>query len=160
MGLKKCEECGAQISTSTDKCPQCGKAQTKRSTLVIGGLFAVAIAAVVLVDREPATTGGGEREPSAAQVTRENVDLDYSWARDSDGALHVEMTIENANDFSVRDLLIACTTYAASNARLDRLEYTIHEVLPAGHAAEYTGVMGVADRQTERTSCRVVDVRT
>lgn len=53
-------------------------------------------------------------------------------------------------------MLIACTTYAPSGARLDRLDYTIHDVFPAGSAVEHTGVMGIADHQSDSASCRVV----
>ena len=47
MALVKCKECGTQISSSAKTCPSCGKAQTKSSTKVIGGLFIVMVVLLV-----------------------------------------------------------------------------------------------------------------
>jgi len=33
MALKKCKECGKEISSDADKCPNCGKPQKKRNAL-------------------------------------------------------------------------------------------------------------------------------
>ena len=59
MALVKCHECGNQVSTEAKNCPQCGakvKRPTSRTTIVLGGLFAVAVAAAVV------QTGGGKDE--------------------------------------------------------------------------------------------------
>jgi hypothetical protein len=40
MSLKKCKECGKEISTAASKCPNCGKPQTKNSTWILLGIIA------------------------------------------------------------------------------------------------------------------------
>jgi hypothetical protein len=47
MALKKCKECGEEISTEAGKCPKCGAPQTKRST--IGCLAAIIIIILIAI---------------------------------------------------------------------------------------------------------------
>ena len=57
MALKKCKECGKEISTDAGKCPNCGKPQTKSSTwgclIIIGIFFFAAVIIPVLIKSPP-----------------------------------------------------------------------------------------------------------
>ena len=62
MALVKCKECGIEISSSAKACPHCGKAQTKKSTKIIGGLFIIMVAMIVI--------GSLDSPPSSPDVDR------------------------------------------------------------------------------------------
>lgn len=54
MALKKCKECGHQVSTKASTCPSCGAKQTKQAgpvgtilVLLFGGLVVVGIAKAI-----------------------------------------------------------------------------------------------------------------
>lgn len=48
MALKKCNECGEQISGSAKACPKCGKPQTSRATKLIALLFIIAVGGAII----------------------------------------------------------------------------------------------------------------
>lgn len=51
MAMGKCRECGKEVSSEAKACPHCGAAkpikQTSRTTIVIGGLFALIVFSMV-----------------------------------------------------------------------------------------------------------------
>lgn len=51
MSLKKCKECGQQISSEAEKCPHCGKPQS-RSGAIIGGIVFLAIVVLIIYSLE------------------------------------------------------------------------------------------------------------
>jgi len=57
MALKKCKECGKEISTDAGKCPNCGKPQTKSSTwgclIIIVIFFFAAVIIPTLIKSSP-----------------------------------------------------------------------------------------------------------
>lgn len=76
MSMKPCKECGKQISTDAEACPQCGAKQpqpTSRWTILIGGLFAIFVAKLVFSGHEtppqPELTPG--QKAAEAQRNRE-----------------------------------------------------------------------------------------
>jgi hypothetical protein len=159
MALIKCKECGAEISKKAAACPQCGATRTKsrlpRLIVLSVGVFII-IAYFAIGDDTPRVPADRDaREPSPSQVMRENVALDVEWGLDG-RAMRVEMTLTNNNEFAVKDVMVRCTTYAESGARLDQLTHTIHEIFGAGSVREYEGTLGMADPQSRTASCRIV----
>jgi len=47
MSLKKCKECGQQISSEAKKCPHCGKPQSQ-SGAIIGGVVLLAVVVLII----------------------------------------------------------------------------------------------------------------
>lgn len=47
MSLIKCTECGQEISSDAPNCPKCGKEKTRISTVIIGILGGLLIAALI-----------------------------------------------------------------------------------------------------------------
>lgn len=51
MSLKKCKECGQQISSEAKKCPHCGKPQSQ-SGAIIGGIVLLAVVVLIIYSLE------------------------------------------------------------------------------------------------------------
>ncbi|HIJ53679.1 MAG TPA: hypothetical protein HPP66_11070 [Planctomycetes bacterium] len=47
MALKKCKECGQEISTKSERCPHCG-APTARGVGVVGRFLLIILLAIVI----------------------------------------------------------------------------------------------------------------
>ena len=74
MALKKCKECGKEISTDVKVCPNCGKRQ-KRKTIGCGGcLFTIIvlfiISTIIMVNTSKKTT----KSKSETDKTRQTID--------------------------------------------------------------------------------------
>lgn len=68
--VKDCPDCGGMVGASASACPHCGaklKAKTSASTYVIGGLFVLAVIALVFGGgNNRATTSGANMAPDTA----------------------------------------------------------------------------------------------
>lgn len=167
MALKKCKDCGSEVSKKAKSCPKCGSPQkpsTSKFTWVVGGLFAIVVLNMVFSsggDHEASTTTTTttktERPPAAYKaVTLENV----SFSLESNVFL-LNTLVKNDNQFPVGDILVRCTTYGQTNTALSRLDYTVRQIVAAGESLELSQLnMGFADSQSSRASCRVVAVNT
>ena len=51
VALKKCKECGQQISSEAEKCPHCGKPQSK-SGAIIGGIVSLVVVILIIYSLE------------------------------------------------------------------------------------------------------------
>lgn len=74
MALKKCKECGAEISTSAEVCPSCGK-RLKKKHPILGGFLLVFGIMIILAS----TAGNVQTTPTNSTdtnviVSRENYD--------------------------------------------------------------------------------------
>jgi hypothetical protein len=47
MALVKCRECGAEISSSADKCPHCGKSRSLNDNPVVRGILLLVLAVII-----------------------------------------------------------------------------------------------------------------
>lgn len=76
MALKKCKECGAEISSSAKKCPHCGKKQKSSSAIIIGIIILVIGIAMVGTDTTQLSTDNtlSNTTSSTSVVTKENYD--------------------------------------------------------------------------------------
>ena len=74
MALKKCKECGAEISSSAEVCPSCGK-RLKKKHPILGGFLLIFGIMIILAS----TAGNVQTTPTNSTVTnvivsRENYD--------------------------------------------------------------------------------------
>ena len=79
MAMKKCKECGAEISKSAKVCPQCGKKQKNGAIRVILGILLVIIGIGALSTSTQnqdnnTTTSTSTTAISTSVVTKENYD--------------------------------------------------------------------------------------
>ena len=74
MAMKKCKECGADVSSSAKRCPNCGK-KLKHTGRIILGIFIAIIGIGIfgsgLSGNSPKTT------PSSSQQAEEVITVDY-----------------------------------------------------------------------------------
>ena len=75
MALKKCKECGAEISSSAEVCPSCGKKLKKKHPILGGFLIVIGLCGII------GSISGGNPTPSTTNtvstsvvITRENYD--------------------------------------------------------------------------------------
>jgi hypothetical protein len=73
MAMTKCKECGAEISTKADSCPQCGAKRKKNSgcaLVLLGLLLLFIVAAIVAPDAQSPTSTA----PSAANTSSDSAE--------------------------------------------------------------------------------------
>lgn len=56
MSLKKCKECGTQVSSKADKCPSCGAPLKKKTSTLTWLVLLIVIFGVVVAFQEPTPT--------------------------------------------------------------------------------------------------------
>lgn len=75
MALKKCKECGAEISTSAKKCPQCGKKQKNPVAVILGIIIIIIGIGMLGTDVQQLDNGSSlSNTTSTSVVTKENYD--------------------------------------------------------------------------------------
>ena len=76
MALKKCKECGAEISSSAKKCPQCGKKQKSTGTIILGVILVIIGIGMLGGNTSQITTDTtlSNTTTSTSIVTKENYD--------------------------------------------------------------------------------------
>lgn len=73
MAMTKCKECGAQISTKAEACPQCGAKPKKTSgcaIVVLGFVLLVAFASIVGQCSGPSTNTGSPSATTSSQTSQ------------------------------------------------------------------------------------------
>jgi len=81
----------------------------------------------------------------------------FSWRRAGFGSVMIaNFTIENRNDFAVRDIVVRCSFDAASGTQIGQTRETIYQRFPARkRTAVKDFSFGFIPAQTERAGCRV-----
>ena len=84
-----------------------------------------------------------------------------SWSTGGFGAIMMaNFTIQNGNDFPVKDIQIECLLSANSGTKIDSAKQTIFEIVPANSAKTFHEVnMGFIRDQAKKASCEVVSVQ-
>lgn len=133
MALVKCTECGSQVSTEAKACPSCGARPPKRTSLVtwiVGGIFAVAVANIVISTTgsppistapppTPEQSAALERAQQDAGRSRQHEALRAARARAVVGALRE--AARNPASFMVERVIasddgsVVCVQYRAQN---------------------------------------------
>ena len=119
MAMKKCKECGADISSSAKRCPQCGKKQKKAGLIVIL-LVLVAIIAIVAggnntntsIEQKQIKKVGETVETQYFKVTVDSLKTlkgtTYNEPSKGNEFVQVNLTIENVSnkEYNVSSLLM------------------------------------------------------
>ena len=76
MALKKCKECGAEISSSAKRCPQCGKKQKSTGAVILGIIILIIGIGMLGGNTSQITTDTtlSNTTTSTSIVTKENYD--------------------------------------------------------------------------------------
>lgn len=94
MAMKECKDCGARISTSASKCPQCGKKQggNKLALRIVLGIFIIIIGIIAIA------SGTGNTNTTSGKPS-EQFTLQEGYNGYSDGyGYYIEGTITNNTD--------------------------------------------------------------
>jgi hypothetical protein len=98
-----------------------------------------------------------EQQPSAAG--RVSI-VSQNWSKGGFGNIMLaNMTIENRNEYSVRDIRLNCITQGASGTALSWKKHTLYDIIPARGKKTFREVnLGFIDQQSARASCEVTGV--
>ena len=116
MAIKKCKECGADVSSGAKKCPQCGK-KLKHTGLII---MLVIVALIIIV----VSTGGNntqETSSTAKNTTKEKFTLqdEHSGSSDKYGMSYtIEGSIKNNTDKQYSYVQVTFNLYDADGAQI------------------------------------------
>jgi hypothetical protein len=168
MALKKCKECGNEVSSKADACPKCG-AKLKPKSIGCGGLLLVLIVIGIIGSlfsttmKDPSSTSPTSSPPSAADVKQQvmaQVKIkSLKWHKGGfDNVMLVNATFENKSNRDVKDIELTCEHFAKSGTKIDSNSRVIYEVIKAGKSngiREFS--MGFIHSQAASTSCRITN---
>ncbi len=107
--MKKCPDCGKEVSKSAKRCPNCGKKLKKPIVLfVILGIIAIAIIGAAL--------GGGNNETSQEEKFTHTVT--NSYLDEAGFAYYIEGTVKNETDKEYSYVQIEFVCYDAEGNNL------------------------------------------
>lgn len=168
MALKKCKECGTEISSKATVCPHCGAPQKKKSRLLgMAVLIIVAVVIITAMSVQSPTTGNKPTSsappppPSPTAVALAKVTLKYTWHSGGFGHVMVmrNVIIKNGSQYAFKDPLIRCTMYAQSGTALGDVEKTIYQIVKPRHSLKLSEIsMGLMNSQANSASCRIANL--
>ncbi len=144
MALKKCEECGAQVSTEAESCPHCG-AKVKKS-MGIGKVLALFIL-VFAVAKCAVDDGKKPQQPAKTpeQIEREAKE-EAAFQADVAKVKALRAAMKNPDSFQLvsairMDSGVLCVEYRATNSF--NAVITEHKAItPAGALADWNKACG------------------
>jgi hypothetical protein len=100
-----------------------------------------------------------EEDPKTVAIRDVSLVLD-SWTKGGfDSVMIANLTIKNPTKYSVKDISVTCTHYAASGTEIDRNTRTIYEMVKAkGQKRIREFNMGFIHSQAQRTHCQIDDL--
>jgi len=100
-----------------------------------------------------------EEDPKTVAMRDVSLVLD-SWTKGGfDSIMIANFTVKNSTKYSVKDITVTCTHYAASGTEIDSNTRTIYEMVKAKaqkRIREFN--MGFIHSQTQRTRCQIDDL--
>lgn len=94
MAMKKCKECGADISSSAKVCPKCGKKLKGSISRIIIGIIIVFIGIGIIASSSPETVNTSNEIKSAISQEKFTL-LSDKMTQDSIGSTYIEGEIKN-----------------------------------------------------------------
>lgn len=167
MALKKCKECGKEVSTKADSCPNCG-AKLKQHIGCLQSIFYIFLALMFigyLASKEdyssPSSsyTKSSYSKPDTKKAIMSLLSLDFSWGKKGfDNIMSANFTIKNMSDSDIKDIEITCSHYSNSNTKIDSNTRTIYEVFKKHSTRTINDFdMGFIHSQANSSSCEVSD---
>jgi hypothetical protein len=131
--------------------------------MLVLGIFAFLAAGS---DPGPSSSSSGSATPSAPrgpspkEAAISNTKLDFTWSKEGFGnVMEANFTINNKNDFAVKDVEIRCVSSAPSGTVIDSNTRVIYERFEAGKIKRITKFnMGFINSQAKSTSCSIRDL--
>jgi hypothetical protein len=143
--------------------------------LIVVGLAWAAYTASQNHDAPAPTVAKGippDKSPAANEAARKrwaesdrleqvrNIKLEkWSWKKGGfDNVMIGTFTIQNANDFGVKDVVISCEHFAPSGTLIDRNTKTVYQAIKAKSSVTVKDFnMGLLHTQAAKSSCAVKD---
>jgi len=173
MALKKCKECGNEVSSKAKTCPKCGAPVKKEigcgTGLIIILAFLIIIPAIIgslssgpsSVTSQPNTSPAPKPQPTPKEIALSKTKLDFSWTKGGfDNVMEADFTITNNSQYAIKDIEITCVHYAKSGTRIDSNTRTIYDTVPANSKKSFNDFnMGLIHSQANSSSCTITDLR-
>lgn len=164
MALKKCKECGKEVSTKADKCPNCG-AKVKSSIGCLGAIGIIFLIGMVgnmiggTNNSSTTSTTSSYSKPDPKSVVRSSLSLDFSWSKKGfDNIMAADFTIKNMSVHDIKDVEITCNHYSNSKTKIDSNTRTIYDVFNKNSSKKINDFdMGFIHSQAKSTSCEITD---
>lgn len=171
MALKKCKECGHEISAKAGECMNCGSPQKPpfsifrllSSTIKWGValLFGYLIYTFYGTYQTVSEVNSDVRAEEAAEKIKvlSNIDLIFDWdTAGFDNIMEATFVIKNNSERNVKDITIECFHTAKSGTVIDKNERTIYESFPAKSEKSIENMsMGFIHSQVEKSGCIITD---
>jgi hypothetical protein len=161
MALKKCKECGKDVSTKSKKCPHCGspvsqgitvKGVIKWTILLFIGFTVYTCASIT---SEVTEKLDDKKETNNQSI--ENTELDFKWNTGESGLImEADLTITNNNAYPIKDITVKCAHFAKSKTQIDSNSETFYDIIPAYESKSFRDInMGFIHNQAHTSSCRI-----
>lgn len=162
MAMGKCRECGKEVSSEAKACPHCGVSKPIKPA-ISGGMGCLIMIGLLVFVGSIINSNSPNRPSSAApseetlQLQLNRINLKYEWQKGGfDNVMIINFTVQNRNQFPIKDFTISCDHSAPSGTRIDSNRKTVYEVVPAnGKLSKKEFNMGFIASQAARSSCSV-----
>lgn len=121
MAMKKCKECGADISSSAKVCPKCGKKLKHTGLRVLLGIIILIVGVVALASNNG--TQNGQAQEKFTLVSDKK-------STDSIGTTYIEGEIKNNTDKNYSYVQVTFNLYDANGAQLGTAMDNINNLEP------------------------------
>lgn len=134
--LKKCKDCGAEISKSAETCPQCGKKQNKP---IIKKTMILIIALLIIV-----AIAGANQSEKKENLVLVSSEMNY----DGYSTTYIEGTIENKSDKEYSYAQVTFNLFDAEGNQLGTAVANINNLQP--NASWKYKAIGLTTQKVER----------
>lgn len=134
--LKKCKDCGAEISKSAETCPQCGRKQNKP---IIKKMIILIIALLIIV-----AIAGASQSEKKENLVLVSSEMNY----DGYSTTYIEGTIENKSDKEYSYAQVTFNLFDAEGNQLGTAVANINNLQP--NASWKYKAIGLTTQKVER----------
>lgn len=167
MALKKCKECGKEVSTKADSCPNCG-AKVKQHIGCLQSMFYIFLALLFIgylasnEDYSSSSSSSSKNsypKPDPKKTIMPLLALDFSWGKKGfDNIMSANFTIKNMSNSDIKDIEITCNHYSKSKTKIDSNTRTIYEIFKKNSTRTINDFdMGFIHSQANSSSCEITD---
>lgn len=161
MALKKCDDCGQELSSAAKACPHCGRPVKKPTSLLtwcIGAVMLYVIISAIMDSSDVGTPSPAAQARSARETALAATQLHVSsWHRGGfENVLLVDFEITNGNPQPVKDLKVTCTAFGKSETRVDSNTRVVYDVIPPKSKKAFKAFnMGLLHPQAHTLNCEI-----
>lgn len=170
MAIKKCKQCGMNISAPATVCPNCGKKYPTGGLTIPAKIFLVIVLLVIFgrLFNTPENSSKNDTStiapPRPTHTTKDTamraVKLDYKCSKSDIGILMADFSITNNSASEIKDIEITCEHYGKSGTKIDSNKRTIYDIIPAYETKFFNDFnMGFVHSQAHSTVCRCTGLK-